>query len=45
MTNYKKGTLLVNISAFVGQSVGQTVGYGIGIAAVSVRQLPKMNLI
>jgi hypothetical protein len=25
--------LLVNISAFVGQNVGQMVGYGIGIAA------------
>jgi hypothetical protein len=34
-------TLFVNISTFIGQNVGQTVGYGIGIAARFVRQLLK----
>ena len=34
------GTLI-----FVGQNVGQTVGYGIGIARVFVRQLFKTNVI
>jgi hypothetical protein len=43
MTNYKKGTLFVKISTFVGQDVGQTGGYGIGIAGLFVRQLSKMN--
>jgi hypothetical protein len=38
-------TLLVKISAFVGQNVGQTVGYGIGIARLFVRHLLKTNLI
>jgi hypothetical protein len=31
-------TLFVKISTFVGQNVGQRVGYGIGIAAEFVRQ-------
>jgi hypothetical protein len=38
-------TLLVKISTFVGQNVGQTVGYGIGIATEFVQQLPKMSMI
>jgi hypothetical protein len=37
-------TLLVKISAFVGQNVGQTVGYGIGVARLFVRQSPKIEL-
>jgi hypothetical protein len=41
MAKYKKGTLFVKISTFVRQNVGQTVGYGIGIAAKFVRQLSK----
>ena len=35
--------LRVIISTFVGQNVGQTVGYGIGIAAKFVLQLSKLN--
>ena len=34
---------VVIFSIFVGQNVGQTVGYGIGIAAQFVRQSPKSN--
>jgi hypothetical protein len=34
-------TLLVKISIFVGQNVGEMGGYGIGIAAGFVRQLIK----
>jgi hypothetical protein len=37
-------TLFVKISTFVGQNVGQTVGYGIGIARLFVLHLLKMNL-
>ncbi len=36
-------TLFVKISTFVGQDVGQTEGYGIGIARLFVLHLPKMN--
>jgi hypothetical protein len=38
-------TLFVKISTFVGQNVGQTVEYGIGIAAGFVRQSPKTSSI
>jgi hypothetical protein len=34
----------LKISTFVGQNVGQTGGYGIGIAAEFVGQLPKIKL-
>jgi hypothetical protein len=34
-------TLLVKISIFVGQNVGEMGGYGIGIAAGFVQQLIK----
>jgi len=37
--------ILVRISTFVGQNVGQMLGYGIGIAAEFVRQLLKTNVI
>jgi hypothetical protein len=38
--------LFVKSLTFVGQNVGQTEGYGIGIAArVFVRQLPRTSLI
>jgi hypothetical protein len=36
-------TLFAKISTFVGQNVGQTVGYGIGIARLFVQQLLKLN--
>jgi hypothetical protein len=38
-------TLFVKISTFVGQNVGQMGGYGIGIARLFVRQLPKLSSI
>jgi hypothetical protein len=37
-------TLLVKISTFVGQNVGQSVGYNISIATEFVRQLLKTRL-
>jgi hypothetical protein len=43
MAKYKKGTLFVKISTFVRQNVGQTIGYGIGVAAEFVLQLIKMS--
>jgi hypothetical protein len=38
-------TLFVKISTFVGQNVGQTGGYGIGIAVEFVLQLIKTSSI
>ena len=38
-------THFVKISTFVGQNVGQTGGYGIGIAAKFVGQLSKTSSI
>jgi hypothetical protein len=38
-------TLLVKISTFVGQNVGQMGGYNKGIATGFVLQLPKMSVI
>ena len=43
MAKYKKGTLFVKISTFVGQDVGQMGGYGIGIVAGFVLQLIKIS--